>query len=137
MLTVHQTDGGGVRGLSTIIILRHLMKQVSRRRGQPVEPWEEFDMIGGTSTGGLLAVMLGRLKMTLADCQAAYLQLSERIFNPRRHKRNYVGQAADFLSANGRFDSSVLEAAIKEILVDQCKMPEDELLQEKDPKCKV
>ena len=94
-------------------------------------------MIGGTSTGGLLAVMLGRLKMTLADCQAAYLQLSERIFNPRRHKLNYAGQAKDFLSANGRFDSVELEAAIKEIIVDRCGMSVEELLQEKDPKCNV
>lgn len=113
------------------------MKQVSRRRGRQVQPWEEFDMIGGTSTGGLLAVMLGRLKMTLADCQTAYLQLFERVFNPRRHKRNYAGQAKDFLLENGRFDSDELEAAIKEILVDRCKMPVDELLQDKDPKCKV
>lgn len=111
------------------------MKQISKRRGRPVQPWEEFDMIGGTSTGGLLAVMLGRLRMTLADCQAAYLQLSERIFNPRRHKLNFAGQAKDFLLANGRFDSDELEAAIKEILVDRCSV--DELLQENDPKCKV
>ncbi len=113
------------------------MKQVSRKRGRQVQPWEEFDMIGGTSTGGLLAVMLGRLRMTLDDCQAAYLQLSERIFNPRRRKLNYAGKAKDFLLANGRFDSEELEAVIKEILVDRCKMPEDELLQEKDPKCNV
>lgn len=94
-------------------------------------------MIGGTGTGGLLAVMLGRLKMTLADCQVAYLRLSERIFNPRRYKLNFAGQAKDFLLANGRFDPDELEAAIKEILVERCKMPVDELLQEKDPKCNV
>ena len=82
-------------------------------------------------------MMLGRLKMNLADCQAAYLQLSERIFNPRRHKRNYAGQAKDFLLANGRFDSEELEAAIKEILVDRCKMSVDDLLQEENPKCNV
>ena len=126
-----------MRGLSTIIILQHLMKQVSRKRGRPVQPWEEFDMIGGTSTGGLLAVMLGRLKMTLDKCQTAYLRLSERIFNPSRHNLNYVGQAKDFLSAHGRFDSGELEAAIKEIIVNRCNLPVDELLQENDPQCHV
>ena len=45
-------DGGGVRGLSTIIILRYLMDRLSLQRGKTIEPWEEFDMIGGTSTGG-------------------------------------------------------------------------------------
>lgn len=45
-------DGGGVRGLSSILILKHLMASISKKRGRKVEPWEEFDMIGGTSTGG-------------------------------------------------------------------------------------
>ncbi|KAH6671167.1 hypothetical protein B0J14DRAFT_595473 [Halenospora varia] len=45
-------DGGGVRGLSTIMILDHLMRLVSRSLGRRVEPWEIFDMMGGTSTGG-------------------------------------------------------------------------------------
>lgn len=45
-------DGGGVRGLSTIIILKHIMKILNKKRGFEVHPWQEFDMIGGTSTGG-------------------------------------------------------------------------------------
>jgi patatin-like phospholipase/acyl hydrolase len=46
------SDGGGVRGLSSIIILGYLMDQLGAERGRQVEPWEEFDMISGTSTGG-------------------------------------------------------------------------------------
>lgn len=45
-------DGGGVRGLSIITIVRYIMKNLNRERGFDLEPWEEFDMIGGTSTGG-------------------------------------------------------------------------------------
>ena len=65
-------DGGGVRGLSIIMILKHLMRNLNRERGVHVHPWEEFDMIGGTSTGGIIAIMLGRLHMTLEECEAAY-----------------------------------------------------------------
>jgi hypothetical protein len=44
-------DGGGVRGMSTIAILRELMKRLAKKRKvNVVHPWEEFDMIGGTST---------------------------------------------------------------------------------------
>ena len=49
-------DGGGVRGLSTLRILKRIMDEVNRLRkekGLPSRlPWEVFDMIGGTSTGG-------------------------------------------------------------------------------------
>ena len=43
-------DGGGVRGLSTLIILQQLMETIDPET--PPKPCEYFDMIGGTSTGG-------------------------------------------------------------------------------------
>lgn len=46
-------DGGGVRGLSTLFILRELMKKISQETPPP-KPCDYFDMIGGTSTGGLV-----------------------------------------------------------------------------------
>ena len=49
-------DGGGVRGLSALYILKNLMRNVNserQRRGlSAVKPCEVFDLIGGTSTGG-------------------------------------------------------------------------------------
>ena len=49
-------DGGGVRGLSTLYILKGLMTRLNHERrdsGLPaVKPCEIFDLIGGTSTGG-------------------------------------------------------------------------------------
>ena len=49
-------DGGGVRGLSTLYILKGLMTRLNHERqhkGFPaVKPCEVFDLMGGTSTGG-------------------------------------------------------------------------------------
>jgi patatin-like phospholipase/acyl hydrolase len=58
-------DGGGVRGLSSLLILQQLMKEIEelKRDGKPALPCEYFDLICGTSTGGLIAIMLGRLRM--------------------------------------------------------------------------
>jgi Patatin-like phospholipase len=60
-------DGGGVRGLSSLLILQRLMQEVQRLKGdaesEPPLPCEYFDLICGTSTGGLIAIMLGRLRM--------------------------------------------------------------------------
>lgn len=41
-------DGGGVRGLSAL----HLLKAVMDKSSPNKKPCEVFDMIGGTSTGG-------------------------------------------------------------------------------------
>jgi patatin-like phospholipase/acyl hydrolase len=43
-------DGGGVRGLSALMILEQLMEAVNL--DAPPKPCDFFDMIGGTSTGG-------------------------------------------------------------------------------------
>jgi patatin-like phospholipase/acyl hydrolase len=65
-------DGGGVRGLSSLLIIQRLMHEVWRimidegnmtADGKPPRPCEYFDLICGTSTGGLIAIMLGRLSM--------------------------------------------------------------------------
>lgn len=50
-------DGGGVRGLSMLYILKNVMDRLNNERKKtanlpPVKPCEVFDLIGGTSTGG-------------------------------------------------------------------------------------
>jgi hypothetical protein len=49
-----QTDNGGVRGLATILVIRILMRDLNRRHsmGDDLEPWQVFDMIGGSGIGG-------------------------------------------------------------------------------------
>lgn len=122
-------DGGGVRGLSSLMILRALMESIDP--DSPPKPCEYFDMIGGTSTGGLIAVMLGRLEMTVDECIDAYVALSDQIFEKKQHRINIKG------GLQGRYDSAALESAIKKILADQ-NVGEDALLKNTNEKaCKV
>ena len=55
-------DGGGVRGLSTLLILKRLMDRTNTMRKElglnPVKPWELFDLMGGTSTGGYIFIVM-------------------------------------------------------------------------------
>jgi patatin-like phospholipase/acyl hydrolase len=46
-------DGGGIRGLSELIIIEDLMERIKWKEGldeAPI-PADRFDLIGGTSTG--------------------------------------------------------------------------------------
>ncbi|GAB1193762.1 hypothetical protein APSETT444_002990 [Aspergillus pseudonomiae] len=106
-------DGGGVRGLSTLYILKHLMARLSHERPElgQVKPCEIFDLIGGTSTGGLIAIMLGRLKMSVDECIDTYVKLIKTIFEKKsRWPINFSGDI------RSRFDAAKLESAIKDVV---------------------
>lgn len=47
-------DGGGVKGLSTLYIIKGLMDNLNygRPKENRLKPCDVFDLIGGTSTGG-------------------------------------------------------------------------------------
>ena len=121
-------DGGGVRGLSSLMIIQQLMTIVDA--DSPPRPCDYFDMIGGTSTGGLIAVMLGRLRMTVDECITAYTSLSGRVFEKKSHRANIKGKL------QGRFNAAELERAIKQIIQDR-GLDESALLKDTDAPCKV
>ena len=121
-------DGGGVRGLSSLMILRRLMAAVDP--DAPPKPCDYFDTIGGTSTGGLIAIMLGRLQMTIDECIDAYTSLSDKVFEKKSHRVNIKGKL------QGRFDAAELERSVKQILADR-GLAEDALFKDTDSSCKV
>ncbi|KAI7489780.1 FabD/lysophospholipase-like protein [Hortaea werneckii] len=80
-------DGGGVRGYSMLIILQELMHRTfveiegrAPKRHEIPKPCDHFDLIAGTGTGGLIALMLGRLRLDLDTCKDVYVRLTRRAF---------------------------------------------------------
>ena len=121
-------DGGGVRGLSSLMILQQLMATVDP--DAPPKPCDYFDMIGGTSTGGLIAIMLGRLQMTVDECIDGYTSLSDKVFEKKSIGVTIKGKI------RGRFNIAELEQAVKQILA-QRGLSEDILLKDSLAPCKV
>ena len=75
--------------------------------------------------------MLGRLKMSINDSIDAYLSLSDRVFQKKRHRVTIKG------NIQGRFDSEELARAVKEVVTAQ-NFKEDALLKDvSDNACKV
>ncbi|RSL50068.1 hypothetical protein CEP54_012104 [Fusarium duplospermum] len=112
-------DGGGVRGLSSLYILDHIMRHLNHERklaDQPTKkPYEIFDLIGGTSTGGLIAIMLGRLEMDVDEYIVAYSKLSESVFKVKKHWSSITPRGG----TQSRFDSQKLRAAVETVLNDK------------------
>jgi len=53
-------DGGGVRGLSALLILQQLMETIDPET--PPKPCDYFDIFGGTSTGGWVVATYANLR---------------------------------------------------------------------------
>lgn len=120
-------DGGGVRGIGTLYILKHIMA-ISGAEGS--KPCDYFDMIAGTSTGGLIAIMLGRLQMSIDECIQAYSDLSSKIFH---NNRGPLAVAA----GKSRYSPRVFETVIKEFIRDRTGDSDSLMMMETDPTCKV
>ena len=70
-------DGGGIKGIYTAEILRRCEEALGL--GEPLARY--FDMIGGTSTGGIIALALG-LGISTEDITAFYRDDGRKIFPP-------------------------------------------------------
>ncbi|KAJ7106946.1 FabD lysophospholipase-like protein, partial [Mycena epipterygia] len=67
-------DGGGAGALSELIILDRMMYriQVEGHLDTVPSPCDYFELIGGSGTGGIIALMLGCLRMSVKDAISAY-----------------------------------------------------------------
>jgi predicted acylesterase/phospholipase RssA len=118
-------DGGGVRGLSSLLVLDDLMenialeeKRIGRRpmnNYEPLKPCDYFDLIGGTSTGGIIAIMLSRLRLDCKQCIEVYSKLAEQIF---KHDKSFKAFGMKIPTGASRFSGAVLANAIKTSLKD-------------------
>jgi patatin-like phospholipase/acyl hydrolase len=86
-------DGGGIRGLIPAMVLRHLRKRLNQL-GIAAEFHELFDLMAGTSTGGLIVISLstpkpdpedpghylGRAVLSIEDILEVYLEKGQIIF---------------------------------------------------------
>ncbi|KAH8888996.1 FabD/lysophospholipase-like protein [Thozetella sp. PMI_491] len=77
-------DGGGVSTLSSLLILHDLMKRVAALSSDlpdgEVLPRDIFEYIFGASSGGLSAIMLGRLKMSVPAAIHKFQEHATAIF---------------------------------------------------------
>lgn len=76
-----------------------------------VEPHDIFDLVTGTSTGGLIAIMLGKLGMSLEECISTYYNLSKTIFG-KKHLRGIMTHGL----APTKYSGRCLERAIQKVI---------------------
>ncbi|KAL5488444.1 hypothetical protein ACEPAI_6562 [Sanghuangporus weigelae] len=75
-------DGGGVRGVFAPLFLRELQRHLP----PDVDARELLDLVGGTSTGGIAALMFARMSLPLEKVIDTYRDMSKKLFGSRRLK---------------------------------------------------
>lgn len=86
-------DGGGVRGAITVAFLERLEELLAAKAGRPVPLCDVFDLIGGTSTGAIIAAGLS-LGFSAREMREFYLRLAPQIF--RRPFWRIIGLQSKF-----------------------------------------
>ncbi|KAG6555428.1 hypothetical protein Mapa_002655 [Marchantia paleacea] len=121
-LTILTIDGGGVRGVIPAVCLEYLEKQLQELDGPGARIADYFDVVAGTSTGGLIAAMLTapdankRPMMTTTQVKQFYLEKAAKIFSSPRGWN--LGNLVDSIA---RHEPKYKADALKEILVTEFK----------------
>src|SRR5271169_2911682 len=74
-------DGGGIRGILTLEFLKTVEDLVKQRLGDSALLCDYFDLIGGTSTGSIIAAGLA-CGMTVDELQKLYRNIGASVFRP-------------------------------------------------------
>jgi predicted acylesterase/phospholipase RssA len=119
-------DGGGIRGILPAVILA----EIEKRTGKPIH--EMFDLIAGTSTGGLISLGLtkpredGTARYTAMDLIDIYVNHGDKIFS--RSFRHMILSAGSLLdekypsdgiekTLESYFGNTTLTEALTEVLI--------------------
>lgn len=100
-------DGGGLRGVLTIAFLQKIedVLRMQTGGGDDFRLSDYFDLIGGTSTGSIIAAGLA-LGMSVAEVRAHYFRLGQKVFKPSMFSKGFLSQ---------QYDAGKVAAALKEV----------------------
>lgn len=110
-------DGGGVKGLYSSTVLEHLEEKFEGNIS------DYFDMLCGTSTGGLIALALS-LKIPTKDISNIYLKNGSKIFPKKSSIKNKYNQ----IFGKGKFSDKPLKEVLDKIFKEKTLRESNNLL---------
>jgi calcium-independent phospholipase A2-gamma len=117
-------DGDGVRGLSALLLIESLVNAICVKVGQRLDSHQIFDLTGGSSLGGVIAIMLCRLRMQAHRAREAYKQIAKQVY---LNKRDYF-ISLDPHAQTSNVDGKELEREVKAVIQQELGNPDELLL---------
>jgi uncharacterized protein len=118
-------DGGGIRGILTLQFLQALETLVRARFGEKTRLCDYFDLIGGTSTGSIIAAGLA-CGMTVDALQDLYRNIGASVFQPGGLGRFLPGSLQGKFAP--KFPSGPLQAELDRQLGAETTLDSDKIL---------
>ncbi len=103
-------DGGGIRGALTLGYLKKIETILQEKNGKDYLLCDHFDLIGGTSTGSIIAAALAVGK-SVDEIITLYMHLGREIFGK---KRNWWNPLETWKYLKAEYSYEVLESYLKE-----------------------
>lgn len=107
-------DGGGIRGALTLGYLKKIETLLQQKHGKDYLLSDHFDLIGGTSTGSIIAAALS-IGKSVDDITAMYMDLGGKIFGKKYTWWNPL-ETWKFLKAE--YDYTVMETCLRDAFGD-------------------
>lgn len=106
-------DGGGIRGALTLGYLKRIEDQLKAQHSNDPDfrMCDYFDLIGGTSTGSIIAACLA-IGMKVEEIRDMYFELGGKIFG-RKYKWWNIFQLDDLIKA--KYDAKPLEEELEKV----------------------
>ncbi|XP_030472236.1 patatin-like protein 2 [Syzygium oleosum] len=124
LVTILSIDGGGVRGIIPGVILAYLEEQLQKRDGPDARIADYFDIIAGTSTGGLVTAMItapkdNRPMYAACEIKNFYYENCPAIF-PCKNRDTIMGTIRSSAEAvkGPKYDGIELQSTVNKLLGD-------------------
>jgi uncharacterized protein len=118
-------DGGGIRGMLTLQFLQALETLTTARFGEKTRLCDYFDLIGGTSTGSIIAAGLA-CGMTVGALQDLYRNIGASVFQQGRFGKLLPDSLQGKLAP--KFPSELLQAELDRQLGADTTLDSDKVL---------
>lgn len=102
-------DGGGIRGALTLGYLKRIETILREKNGKDYLLCDHFDLIGGTSTGSIIASALA-IGKSVDEIKDLYMDLGGKIFG---EKRSFLKPWETWKYLKAKFDYGNLEKSLK------------------------
>ncbi|TKA71655.1 hypothetical protein B0A55_05295, partial [Friedmanniomyces simplex] len=107
-------DGGGVRGIVELETLRAIEMALGARCRLPIRAF--FDLIVGTSTGGIVALAVGVKQWSIEECINVFMDLCQKAFTEREFAGVWGLEQAATLNHGSKWKTKPLHQALADCL---------------------